>query len=97
MYGKERNVRHLVGQPERGCLEHVAGDGAIYIICFDVSVRRIAHVEDDYFVETGGHSANSGVNAIVRHEVLRRHSVGIVPNLGRYRMRSSILVSQLQV
>ena len=71
--------------------------GRFMLLCFDVSVRRIAHVEDDYFVETGGHSANSGVNAIVRHEPLRKHSVGIVPNLGGYRMRSSVLVVQLQV
>ena len=57
------------------------------LLCFDVSVRKIAHVEDVYCVETGGHSANSGVNAIVRHDVLRRHSVGIVPNLGDIRSR----------
>ena len=66
-------------------------------LCSDGSVRKIAHIEDDYCVETGGHSANSGVDAIVRHEVLRRHSVGIVPNLRRYRVSSSVLVSQLQV
>jgi hypothetical protein len=28
---KERNVRHLVGQPERGCLEDVDGDGEILL------------------------------------------------------------------
>jgi len=66
-------------------------------ICFDVSVRKIAHAGDDYCMETGGHSANSGVNAAVVHEVLRWHSVGVVPNLGRHRVRSSVLVSQLQV
>ena len=66
-------------------------------ICFDVSVRKIAHAGDDYCMETGGHSANSGVNAAAVHEVLRWHSVGIVPNLGRHRVRSSVLVSQLQV
>jgi len=65
-------------------------------LCFGVSVSKIAHVEDDYCVETGGHFANSSVNANFRHEVLRRHSVGIVPNLGRYRVRSSVLVSQPQ-
>jgi hypothetical protein len=31
--------------------------------------RKIAHVEDDYCVETSGHSANNFVNAIDRHEV----------------------------
>jgi hypothetical protein len=39
------------------------------LLCFDVSVRRIAHVVDDYCVETGGHSANSSMNAVVPHEV----------------------------
>ena len=29
--GKERNVRHLVGHPERGCLEDVGGDGEILL------------------------------------------------------------------
>jgi hypothetical protein len=70
--------------------------GIYIIICSDVSVRRIARVEDDYFVETGGHSANSGVNAVVTR-YFRRQSVGIVPNLGRYRVRFSVLVSRLQV
>jgi hypothetical protein len=64
---------------------------------FVVSVRKIAHVEDDYCLETGGHSANNVVNAIDRHEVLRRHSMGTFPNLGRYRVRCAVLVSQLQV
>ena len=54
-------------------------------LCFDVSVVRIQVV-----------TANNSVNAIVRHEVLRRYSVGIAPNLGRYLVRSSVLVSQLQ-
>ena len=29
--GKQRNVRHLVGHPERGCLEDVGGDGEILL------------------------------------------------------------------
>ena len=46
--GKERNVRHLVGQPERGCLEFVGGDGEILL-------RRTLYSGSQYFctIEAG--------------------------------------------
>ena len=40
--GKERNVRHLVGQPERGCLEDVGEDREILL-------RRILYRGSQYF------------------------------------------------
>jgi len=33
------------------------------LLCFDASFRKIAHLEDAYFVEIGGHSANSALFA----------------------------------
>jgi hypothetical protein len=62
-----------------------------------VAIRNIASVEDDG-LETDVRSASSGMDAIDRHEVLRRPSVGIVPILVRYRVRiSTALVPQLQL
>jgi hypothetical protein len=40
--GKERNVRHLVGQPERGCSENVGGNGEILL-------RQTLYRDSQYF------------------------------------------------
>jgi hypothetical protein len=62
----------------------------------DVAIRKIPSVEDGSLV-TDVRSANGGMDATDRYEVLRGPSVGTVKVLERYRVSSTALVPYLQL